>query len=300
MITIRKQKTKIGLFDIVNGFLMIAMMFVMVYPFWNTIAVSLNDATDGIKGGIYFWPRVFTFYNYVSLFDTNNLINAFFISLSKTVLVTLLNVFFSAMAGYILSRKEFCLRKALSLFLIATMYVNAGLFPQYFNYRDLGLINNYLVYIWPNILGVFNVIVIRTFIDQLPDSFAESAKIDGAGDFRIFVQIIMPLCKPVLATVALWVAVGAWNEWFDTYMFASSKQALSTLQFEMMKMLSSSMTQSGVRVPGLVQQSGQNGMVTPTSIRAAITVVAALPIIFVYPFMQRYFIAGLHIGGVKG
>ncbi len=296
-----KRKPKFQLFHVVNGLLMLLMMFVMVYPFWNTIAISLNDAVDSIRGNIYLWPRVFTWYNYESLFATNKLINAFFVSLSKTVLVTILNVFFSALAAYILSRREFFLRKPLTVYLVATMYVSAGLIPQYFNYRDFGLINNYLVYILPGMLGVFNVIVIRTFIHTLPESLAESARIDGAGDFRIFLRIIIPLCKPVLATVALWVAVGAWNEWFDTYIFASSKQELSTLQFEMMKLLSSSMVQSGSQTPGLMANSSSgSNMITPTSIRSAISIIAALPIIFVYPFLQKYFIAGLHLGGVKG
>ena len=293
------NKRKIQPFNIVNGALMVLMMFVMVYPFWNTIAISLNDAVDSIRGDIYLWPRVFTLYNYQSLFATNKLVNAFFVSVSKTVLVTMFNVFFSALAAYILSRKEFILRKPLTIYLVATMYVSAGLIPQYFNYRDFGLINNYLVYILPSMIGVFNVIVIRTFIDTLPESLAESARIDGAGDFRIFLQIIVPLCKPVLATVALWVAVGTWNEWFDTYIFASSKQELSTLQFEMMKLLSSSMVQSGSQTPGLAAHNSSN-VITPTSIRSAISIIAALPIIFIYPFLQKYFIAGLHLGGVKG
>lgn len=295
-----KKKARIELFNIINGFLMVLMMVVMIYPFWNTVALSFNDAMDSIRGNIFFLPRVFTLYNYESLFVTNNLVNAFFVSVSKTALVTVLNVFFSALAAYILSRKDFFLKKPLTIYIVATMYVSAGLIPQYFNYRDFSLINNYLVYILPGMLGAFNVIVIRTFIYTIPDSLAESARIDGAGDFRIFVQIIMPLCKPVLATIALWVAVGAWNEWFDTYIFASSKPELSTLQYEMMKLLSSSMVQSGAQAPGGMAYGQRANMITPTSIRSAISIIAALPIIFVYPFLQKYFIAGLHLGGVKG
>ena len=187
-------RKKFTIFDAINYLFMLLMMVVMIYPFWNTIAISFNDAMDSIRGNIYFWPRVFTFYNYESLFATDNLINAFFVSVSKTVLVTILNVFFSAMTAYILSRREYFLNKVFTVFLVATMYVSAGLIPQYFNYRDFGLINNYFVYIAPGMLGVFNVIVIRTYIFTLPDSLAESARIDGAGDFRIFLQIIMPLC----------------------------------------------------------------------------------------------------------
>jgi putative aldouronate transport system permease protein len=289
-------------FDYLNAFLMLVMMVVMVYPFLNTVAISFNDATDSIRGGIYFLPRVFTLYNYESLFVTDNLVHAFFVSVSRTVIVTVLNVFFSAMVAYILSRKEFILKKPFAFFLITTMYLSPGLIPIYFNYKDLGLINRYMVYIWPYMLSIFNMLVIRTYIYSLPESLAESARIDGAGDFRIFVQIIIPLCKPVLATVALWVAVEAWNNWFDTYIFASSKQELSTLQYEMMKLLSSSMVQSAAQNQGAVaaQQGARSTMLTPMSIRSAITIIAALPILFVYPFLQKYFVAGLHLGGVKG
>ncbi len=287
-------------FDWVNYLLMFLLMIVMIYPFWNTIIISFNDALDGIKGNIYLWPRKFTLYNYQNLLQTNRLIDAFFISVSKTLLVTLLNVFFSSLTAYILSRKDFLLKKFMTIFLVATMYINAGLIPNYFNIRDLGLVNNYLVYILPSMLGVFNVIVIRTFINGLPDSFAESARIDGAGEFRIFIQIIVPLCKPVLATVALWVAVGVWNEWFDTYIYASSKQHLSTLPYEMMKLLSSSMAQTGQIDPNIASQGGGAATVTPNAIRAAITVIASAPIIMIYPFLQKYFVAGLYVGGVKG
>lgn len=288
------------IFVVFNYFIMVLLMIVMLYPFWNTIVISFNDAIDSIKGSVFLWPRKFTFYNYKNLFRTDKLVDAFFVSVSKTVLVTILNVFFSSLTAYILSRKDFILKRFMTIFLIITMYLNAGLIPQYFNYKDLGLINNYLVYIMPGMLGVFNVIVIRTFIYGLPESLAESAKIDGAGELRIFIQIIIPLCKPVLATVALWVAVGAWNEWFDTYIFASSRQKLSTLQYEMMKLLSSSLIQSGPQNANIAAVSSKTGTVTPTSVRAAITIVAAMPIIFVYPFLQKYFVTGLYVGGVKG
>ncbi len=296
---IKQNNVASNIFDIANYFFMFIVVFVMLYPFWNTIVISFNDAMDSIKGGLWFWPRKPTFFNYKTLFQTRNLIDAFWVSVSKTVIVTVLNVFCSAMAAYILSRKEFVLRNFMTKFIVATMYVNAGLIPQYFLYRSLGLINNYLVYIIPVMLGAFNVMVIRTFIHELPESLAESAKIDGAGEFRIFIQIIIPLCKPVLATIALWVAVGTWNAWFDTFIFASSKQKLSTLQYEMMKLLSSSMVQTRAVDPNL-KAHGSSNIITPNSIRAAITIVASAPIIVSYPFLQKYFVKGLHLGGVKG
>ncbi|MFY9506259.1 MAG: carbohydrate ABC transporter permease [Caldicoprobacterales bacterium] len=294
-----KSSLSSKIFDVLNYLFMLLLMVAMIYPFWNTFAVSLNDALDSIKGGIYLLPRKFTLYNYATMFSRGTLLDAAFISVSKTLIVTILNVFLSSLAAYILSRKKFVFRKFMTIFLVLTMYVNAGLIPQFFLFQRLGLINKYWVYIVPNLIGAFNVIVIRTFMNGLPESLAESARIDGAGEFRTFVQIIMPLCKPVLATVALWVAVGTWNSWFDTFIFASRYQKLSTLQYEMMKLLSSSMIQSGTVIPGLVGQT-QSRVVTPTAIRAAMTIIAALPIIFVYPFLQKYFVQGLHLGSVKG
>lgn len=299
------QKKSYGgvLFDGVNHLFMVIVIIVMLYPFWNTVALSLNDAMDSIRGDIYLWPRVFTTFNYINLFATGTLINAFYVSVARTVLTTAGNVFLSAMLAYILSQKNFVLHRFMTIFLILTMYVSAGLIPVYFLFRGLGLLNNFWVYVLPNLLGAFNVIVIRTYMKTLPPSLSESAKIDGAGDFRIFIQIVMPLCKPVLACIALWVAVGSWNSWFDTFIFASARQELSTLQFEMMKLLSSSMVQSaGVNAQQLAQSAREgaaSNTVTPMSIRSAITVVAALPILFTYPFLQKYFVAGLHLGSVK-
>ena len=167
--------------------------------------------------------------------------------------------------------------------------------PTYILIKELHLLNNFWVYIIPGLISAFNMIVIRTFINGIPYSLIESAKIDGAGDFRIFIQIILPLCKPVLATVALFVAVGQWNSWFDSMLYCSADNSLTTLQYELMKLLSSTTTQGASAE--VMKNAGS--IVTPTSIRAAITIVTAVPIICLYPFLQRYFVSGLTIGGVK-
>ena len=156
------------------------------------------------------------------------------------------------------------------------------------------------MYVLPGLVSAFNLIVVRTYIRSLPGGLIESAKIDGAGDFKIFLQIILPLCKPVLATIALFIAVGSWNSWFDTFLYASSELKLSTLQYEMMKLLGS--TQSTNSDPSLIAGVNTNqskAMVTPASVRASITIITALPILFVYPFLQKYFVVGLNLGSVK-
>lgn len=284
--------------DAIIVFIMCIIMVVMLYPMWNTLIVSFNDARDSIKGGLYLWPRKWTLYNYQSIFRTDKIFRAFLISVARTVITTILNVFLSGLLAYVLSRKEFVFRRFMTVFMVMTMYINAGLIPQYFLYRSLCLINTFWVYILPSLVGAFNVIVIRTYINSLPASLVESAKIDGASDMRIYFSIIIPLSLPVLATVALWVAVGAWNSWFDSFIFAP-KQELSTLQYEMMKIIASSM-QTGVKQPDYLAESSQQSrnMVTPNSLRAAMTMVATVPILIVYPFLQKYFVT-VNIGSVK-
>jgi putative aldouronate transport system permease protein len=203
----------------------------------------------------------------------------------------------------VLSRQEFILNKFVTIYFLLTMYVSAGLLPQFFLYRSLGLINNFAVYVVPGLFGAFNVIVIRTYIMGLPESLVEAARIDGAGEFRTFVQIVLPICKPVLATVGLWIAVGNWNDWFTTFVFASSRDNLTVLQYEMMKVLSSAMAQMSSRQSEFLASAAAGGSfenITPVAIRATITIVAAIPILCVYPFLQKYFVKGVHVGSVKG
>jgi len=302
MISFKKSRIESGVFDRINLLFMIILMFITIYPFWNTIAVSFNQATDTIRGGITFAPRILTLQNYRAIFTSGEIVNAFFISVSRTVIQTLSGVFFTTMLAYALSRRDFILRKAFTLIIILSMYVNAGLIPNYFLIRSLGMINTFWVYVVPGMISAFNFIVVRTYISRLPESIIESAKIDGCGDFIIFIRIIFPLCAPVLATIALFIAVGAWNSWFDTMIYNSGRPYLHTLQYKLMEYLQSSQQQSmsaaNIGAMGM-SQDASSSMVTPASIRAAITVVAALPILIVYPFLQRFFIAGINVGSIK-
>ena len=290
------------MFEVGNIIFMLFIVVIMLYPFLNTLAVSFNNATDSIKGGIYLWPRIFTLRNYEAVFENPNLLPAFRNSVARTILSTAGGLFICSMAAYVLSRGEFLLNAVVTVFFLMTMYVSPGLIPVYFLYRDLGLINSFWVYILPGLFGAFNVIVIRTFIMALPDSLVEAARIDGAGEFQTFIRVILPLCKPVLATVGLWIAVGNWNDWFTSYIFASARVELTTLQYELMKVLSSSMAQMGQQQAGAIAAQGAQAFqnISPLAIRATITIVAAVPILCVYPFLQKYFVKGVHVGSVKG
>jgi putative aldouronate transport system permease protein len=243
-------------------------------------------------------------FNYQVIFQTGAIPRAFFVSVARTLINLVTNVFFTAMVAFALSRQEFILRKPFTFIIVLSMYINAGLIPTYFLIRSLGMVNSFWVYVVPGIVNAFNFVVMRTYMRSIPESIIESARIDGYGDFYIFVRIILPLCLPVLATIGLFVSVGSWNAWFDTMIYNSGNVNLHTLQYKLMEYLQSSQAQGrgagDAGAMGLAASAGAaSSMVTPMSIRAAITVVAAAPILFVYPFMQRYFVIGLNVGGVK-
>ena len=298
----RKTKRQDVAFPIVNGLILCALMFITLFPVLNTVAISFNDGIDAVRGGIGLWPRVFSVEAYKSLLSDKLTYNAFGISVARTVITTLLNLFFTSMLAFALSRKEYILRKFITLAVVLTMYVNAGLIPNFLLiHRTLKLSKTFWVYIIPTMFSCFNMIVIRTYITGLPEALAESARIDGANDLRIFWQIIFPLCTPVLATVALFVAVGSWNQWFDTQLYCGSKKYLHTLQYLLKMKLATSMNTTNMAntsVDALASAGATKS--TPVTVRCAITVVSALPILVVYPFLQRYFVTGMVLGGVKG
>ena len=291
-----KKKFKISTFDVVLTIIMCLIIVVTVYPFLNVLAVSLNDAADTVKGGIYIWPRKFTFANYQQVFSgSSKLPLAFFNSVLRTVIGTLTGVIATAMVAYTLSRRDFIFNKFVTLLFVITMYVSGGLIPEYLVIRNLGLINNFAVYILPGLISAFNVIVMRSFMDGLPEALYESAKIDGANDWTTFYKIVMPLCLPVVATISLFIAVGQWNSWFDTYLYARGNNSMTTLQYELMKIIDNASSNVDINNPLLQNASKSN----PQSIKMAITMVATIPILLVYPFVQKYFVTGMTLGAVK-
>jgi putative aldouronate transport system permease protein len=291
------------IFTTINTTFLVSLSALMVYPLLNTLAISLNDGMDAVKGGIGLWPRVFSLKNYEVVFNMHTIYQAFLMSVLKTLVVVATNLFFTSMLAYALSRNEFVFRRPITLIFVLTMYFDAGLIPNYLLIKDLGMLNSFQAYWVPVMISAFNLIVIRTYMRSIPDSITESARIDGAGEFRTWWSIIMPLCKSTLAVIALFVAVGSWNGWLDTLLYNSGKQWLSTLQYELQKLLSSSMN-AGVNSGGMAGSQasvGQGGQVTtPIALRSAITIFAAVPILCVYPFLQKHFVSGMMIGSVKG
>lgn len=290
----RGEKT----FDVINILIMLLLLTVTLYPFLNVLAISLNDSQDTVRGGIQIWPRQFSLQNYKVIMAYSGLLQGLKVSVLRTLVGTVLGLISASMLAFTLSRADFQARRFVSVFLALTMYFSGGLIPVYILMRDLNMIGTFYVYVLPGMVGAFNVFVIRSFIDGLPYALQESAKLDGANDFTIYWRVILPLCKPALATIALFLAVGQWNSWFDTYLYNGSTQ-WTTLQYELMKVLQS--TQQG----GAAMRGNTNDMdqlmkqVSPESIKMAITIVVTVPILVVYPFLQKYFVGGMTLGAVK-
>jgi putative aldouronate transport system permease protein len=300
---LRKRSAEDNILDTFVYVSLVLVFIVTLYPFLNIAAISFNNPQDTMKGGIYLLPREFSLQNYSTIFFSSNILNATFMSVLKTVVGAITSLVSMLMVAYTITRKNYFLRKQVSIILILTMYINGGLIPIYFLTKSLGLINNFLVYILPPLINVFNLLVIRTYMNNLDNSFVESAEMDGAGHMQILFKIVAPICKPAIATIALFVIVYQWNSWYPTFLYCSSNKNLSTLQYELMRLLKSASAASGSAKQAMSVALGSTddvNRVTPKSIRAAMTIVATVPVMMVYPFLQKYFVAGMTLGGVKG
>ena len=283
------------IFEVFLVIFMVLFLAVTLYPIINTLALSFNDGFDSLVNKVHFIPHSPTLDNYKAVFAKEGYRYGAVNTVARTLIGTFLSLVVNAILAYVISRKRFLFKKSFSLFWVITMYVNGGLIPTYITFQKLHLTNNFLVYVIPGAVSAFNMLVIRNYMNGIPDSLEESAQIDGAGYFKIFYSIISPLCKPVYATIALFVAVYQWNAWFDAMLYNKMHDELTVLQYELMKQLQTAMKSAG-SVEGL-----KNGgtTITPNSIRAAATILTMLPIICIYPFLQRYCVTGLTIGGVK-
>lgn len=291
--------------DVVIYLVMFFIILITLYPFLHTVAVSFNDALDSLRGGIGIWPRQFTTFNYTNLFQDDRIVRATFVSIARTVIGAALNLFACMCLAYTLSRKEFVLRFFMLRMLIFTMYFSSGLIPFFLLLRHLGMLNTFWVYVIPGMVSAWNVVILRSFIENsIPDALIESARIDGATEFTTLFKVVFPLSLPVVATVLLWVSVGQWNSWFDVAVFNSGRQDLSTLQFELRRILEQTLQVGGgaqhAAEIGAEAAAGMRQVTTPQATRAAMTIVATLPILAVYPFLQKYFVKGMTLGGVKG
>ena len=268
-----------------------------VYPFWNVFIVSINDATDAVRGGLYLWPRVFSLQSYQNILTRSDFQHSILITVARTVIGTPLAVLCTAMAAYSLSRKELVAGKFWNLLFVFTMYFGGGQVPYYMVLKGLGLLDNFWVFIFPLIRSVYNMILIKSYIASMPESLFEAVKIDGGNDLVIFFRFVLPLAKPILMTVALFVAINQWNSWFDANLYTSSEN-LKPMQSKLVEILNQ--YQTGATTSQQMSNAKTGVTVTADSIRMAATMVATLPIIMIYPFIQKYFVKGIMLGAVKG
>jgi len=288
------------LFSIINVTVLSIFTLVCIFPFYYIFINTISDNNLASTGQILLLPKGIHLQNYVEVFQIRGLWNATFISIARTVLGTLLTLLGSAFLGYAFCRAEYWRRKFWYRFVIVTMYFNAGLIPWFVTMKNIGLLNNFLAYILPGIVAPFFVILFKTYVESIPPALEESAQIDGAGYMTRFTKVILPLSVPILATIGVFASVGQWNSFMDT-LFLMRDSKLYTLQFVLYQYLSEvNALAEMLKSSSPNQIIDPSKMLTATSIRMTITIVVVLPILFVYPFMQRYFVKGMMIGAVKG
>lgn len=282
-------------FDVLNTAALLIIGIISFYPFYYIFIYSISNP-DLAAGGLTTYPKGITLLNYTTVFGIDGIFWAAFISLARTVTGTLLTLFGCSLFAYGLSKKELPYRKFIYRMLLLTMYISSGLIPWYITMKALGLKNNFLLYILPGTVVAFYVILLKTYFEQLPPSIEESAMVDGAGYFTILYKLVLPMSLPILATVAIFQAVGQWNSWTDN-LYLCSNPKLQTLQLMLLNFLQAN---SGIAYTQNRIDPTQIVRITPTSIRMTITIVVVLPIFLVYPFLQKYFVKGILLGAVKG
>ena len=289
-------------FNIINNSFLILFTLICVFPFYYLLINTISDNGLVAKGLINFYPRGLQFKNYYNLRNVNGLGTSFLVTLARTIIGTATSTAVSGFVGYLVTKKEMWHRKIAYRFMIITMYFSAGLIPWFTTMQMLGLTNNFMGYIVPGLVSVYNIIMVKTYIESIPAELEESAQIDGASYFTIFIKIIWPLSKPILATIAIWCAVGHWNSFQDSLVLMSGAPKLKTLQERLYIYLtqSSNLAASmGTATTGLSEAQRQE-MLNTKSIQYTVAMVTAIPILCVYPFMQKYFVKGIMLGAVKG
>lgn len=286
-------------FDAFNAVLMAAIVFATLAPFWFALVGAFNSGLDYMRGGVYWWPREFTLANFRAVFSETSIYHAFFVTASRTLVGMALHVSFTALVAYGMSRKALKGRKAYLVIMMFTMFFYGGIVPTYLLYKEIGLLNHFLVYVIPSMLSVWDMIIMLSFFRTLPEPIIESAKIDGAGEYRIFAQLVLPLSMPVLAAIALFNGVYHWNSYMDAMLF-TTKASLEPVQLFLMRIVTSSSA-----ALSLSQEMGGNmpeeaKKLSPETLKLAMMVATTAPVLVIYPFLQRYFVKGVLIGSVKG
>ena len=283
-------------FDVISVIFLSLFCFVVIYPFWNQFVMSISNGLEVMKGNIYFLPRKMTLASYSLLFDDTKFLPATAISILRVVVGTVTCLLCAGLLSYITTVRYFSGRKLLRRIFVFTMYFGGGLIPTYLLMVQLKLINTFTVYWLPGLLNAYYMLLISSYMQNIPEALLEAARMDGARELSIYFRIMLPICKPVFAAVSVYVTVGHWNSWFDCMIYNPSGK-WDTLQVYLRRILLEAESFTKIMDQSVAASKYRN--MTPQTLRAATTVVVTLPILFVYPFFQKYFISGITIGSVK-
>lgn len=296
----RKRKPGDTVFSVANYIFFGILAILCFYPFYYLIINSISANDISAAGEVLLLPKKIHFVNYAKVLQLSGLTQAVLISVARTVIGTICTVLVSAYLGFMFSQEKMWKRKFWYRFVIITMYFNAGIIPMYITMKTLHLTNTFWVYILPTIVQPFNIILVKTYIESIPKSLQEAAEMDGAGLMTVFGKIILPTCKPILATVAIFSAVGQWNSFQDTLLYITD-QKLYSLQYLLYTYINQANSIAAMaKSSGTANLANVATTLTATSVRMTVAVVVVLPILFVYPFFQKYFVKGIMIGSVKG
>jgi putative aldouronate transport system permease protein len=288
-------------FAVINYILLIILGFLTLYPFIYFVILSFNDGFDAMKGGIYLWPREFTLDNYRKAFENPLIINSFMISVFRTVVGTSISIILTSLAAYALTKRDLPGRSAIVFYFFFTTIFSGGLIPLYILLRQLHLTTSIWIYVIPHIFNFFNIIIMRTYFDTFPDSLYEAAIIDGCSDLGIYFRIYLPLAGPILATITLFYGVAHWNDWYTGSFFVSNeelKPAASILQQILNEATFESSGIQGQQINAAIEKA--RAATTPEALRMTFLVIITVPIVCVYPFLQKYLVKGAMIGSIKG
>jgi len=290
-------------FTISNTIILTLFAFLCVYPFWYILILSLNEGRDASLGGIYWWPREFTLDNFQVMLSDPAILKALWITVKRTLLGTFGSLLVTSLVAFALSRKELPGRQTFLLLFLFIMLFSGGLIPYYLQLLNLGLLNNFWVYVFPSLFSVWNMFVMKTsFQNSIPENVIESVKLDGGGYMRIYLHIVLPFSLPLFAALGLFTAVGQWNDWFTGAFFVNDLdlQPLPTYLQRMLSTIEASQKISSSQMATMNQTRLYNpDAITTKSVRMATIMITILPILVVYPFLQRFFVKGVLIGSVK-
>ncbi len=292
------MKKKIGAFEICCLIIFSILSFLTVYPFIYAASYSLSNGILAMKNNISFFPIGFTFDNYKLILNDERFFDASFISISRTITGTILHLIITGICAYAISKRELRGKKFWMIFFTIPMYVSGGMLPYYVLIHDLGLMNNFLVYIIPTAFSAFNMYLMKAYFETIPSSLEESAKIDGAGTLYIFIFIYFPLSLTVVATIALYTGVMHWNSWTDTLLYITNRN-LYPLQMLLQNILRETQIDSLISLHERMRKNQAELEVSSETVKMAMLILTTLPIAFIYPFAQKYFIKGMMIGAVK-